>query len=161
VPALRQILRAYQKFDPTEIDTATILLDLHDALGFNPTMAPAITARQREVIQRHLIEDRPAIEAAKLMGISRWTMWTIERDALTAVLAFLQGTTPPQRMREWQPWQIALLFNGKLTISEVATKVGKSELAVKLMMSRLRKKNEAVPYRRRFSKRSTSEARTE
>jgi hypothetical protein len=154
--ALRKILRAFQKFNPREIETATILLDLRNALGDNPMVAPAITPRQRQVIQQHLIEDRSHHDAAKLLNINPRTMRYIEEAALKAILAYLKGEVSPYRIRQWRPWQIALLYDGKLTLPELATKIGKSELAIKVMMCRIRKQNEAVPYRRRPSRRTAT-----
>lgn len=158
VQTLRKVLRKFQSFDTNEIETVALLIDLRDALGFNPMITPAITARQRQVIQVHLIEDRTGLEAARLLGFGtgRRQMWLVEQKGLENILAYLKGERSEYRKRQWRPWQIALLYDGKLSLSELATKIGKSELAVKLMMSRLRKQNEAIPFRRHFSGRTVT-----
>ena len=172
ITTLRKLLRNFSKFDPTYIDTAMILLDLRNALGFNPMVTPAVTARQREVIMCHLIEDRQADEAAFLLGLGdtnakgksrskrRWggrrQMLLVERNGLQNILTYLKGERSAARSRLWRPWQIALLYDAKLSVSELATKIGKTELAVKLMISKLRKRHERLPRRRRVGRRAAS-----
>ena len=135
-----------------------LLLELRDALGFNPMKTPAITRRQREVIQVHLIEDRESDEAARLLGLGsrsdpdrgRRQMHLVERAGLEAILGYLKGDRIKHRMRLWRPWQIALLHDPRYTVSELATRIGKSELAVKLMITKLRKRHDkSIPSRRR------------
>lgn len=158
VRELRKVLRNFNKFDPHEIESALLLLELRDALGFNPMVAGAVTKRQREVIQVHLIEDREEDEAAILLGLGRpgsryggrRQMMLVERAGLESVLGYLKGDRIEHRLRLWRPWQIALLHDPRYTVSELATKIGKSELAVKLMISKLRKRHdERIPSRRR------------
>lgn len=177
IQTLRKLLRSFNTLDPTDINTATILIDLRKALGFDPMVTPAVTARQREVIMRHLIEDRPADEAAQLLGLGidsrkakkqtgpkkkrrRWggrrQMLLVERTGLLNILAYLKGERSEARSRLWRPWQIALLYDARLSLSELATKIGKSELAVKLMISKLRKRHESIPSRRRVGRRAAS-----
>jgi hypothetical protein len=153
IVTLRKILRRFNTLDTT-VETATLLMDLRDALGYNPLITPALTARQREIITVHYIEDRTMRDAAKVLGITECTLRQVGKVGLQHILAYLQGRQSEARKLQWRPWQIALLFDAKLSVQELATKIGKSELAVKLMMSRLRKQNEAVPYRRRFSRRT-------
>ena len=147
---LRKVLRNFNKFDPHEIDSAVLLLELRDALGFNPNKVPAVTKRQREVIVRHLIEDRASDEAARMLGLGsrhdaqkgRRQLFLVERAGLEAILVYLQGGRMPYQLRQWRPWELAQLDDTRYTVSELATKLGRSEVAVKLMRAKLRKRHD-------------------
>lgn len=152
IAVLRKVLRKFGSFDCNEIDSALMLLDLRDALGDNPMVAPAITPRQRQVIQAHLIEDREAGDAAKHLGIVREALVITERSALTAILAYLQGEPSAYRSKQWRPWMTALLKDETLSLSQLSQRIGKTELAIKIKMTKLRKHNEPIPFRRRASR---------
>ena len=142
-----------------DIDSATILLDLRDALGDNPQAVPAITPRQRQVIQAHLVEDRCVADAAELLGIKKRSLLAGEAAALRNIMQYLEGVRSKRR-REWRPWMKALLRDSSLSLAELAEKTGKTELAVKLKMSRLRANDEVIPFRYRTRRRAAKQ-RTE
>lgn len=147
ISVLRRVLRNFNKFDPRNIETALMLLELRDALGFNPMVTGAVTKRQREVLRTYLIEDREADEAARLLGLrGRRQMHLVEHAGLEAILGYLKGDRIGNS-RPWRPWQVALLHDPRYTVSELATKIGRSELAVKLMITKLRKHDKNIPSR--------------
>lgn len=150
VEALRKVLRNFNKFDPHEIDSAMLLIELRDALGFNPLVRGAVTKRQREVLQVYLIADREPEVAAAMLGLrGRRQMHLVERAGLEAILDYLKGdrTGNWHLDRMWRPWEVALLHNPRYSVSELATKIGRSELAVKLMITKLRKNDKTIPSR--------------
>ena len=126
-----------------DVTSATILLDLRRALGDDPSSPTrVITKHQRLAIQRHLIEDQTAADAARLLGITVRSLYITEARGLKRLRVWLQNN----KSRTWQPWMIALLHDRTLTADQIAKRVGKSVFAVDHARSRYRKR-ESIPNR--------------
>lgn len=152
--SLRAALRRYCVLEGMyDVTSATILLDLRRALGDDPTSPTrVITSHQRLAIQRHLIEDQTAEEAARQLKTTVRSLYITELRGLKRLLAWLHNN----KSRTWQPWMIALLHDRTLTAEQIAQRVNKTVPAVDHARSRYRKR-ESISNRSR-SGRNLSEA---
>jgi len=137
--SLRAALRRYRVLEGMhDVTSATILLDLRQALGDDPTSPTRIiTHSQRLAIQRHLIEDQTAANAARELNITVRSLYITESRGLKRLLAWLHDS----KSRTWQPWMIALLHDRTLTAEIIAQRVNKTVLAVDHARSRYRRES--------------------
>jgi hypothetical protein len=125
------------------VSSASIMLDLARAVGDDPSSTVVVlTPRQREAITLHLLHDMPAKVVAKEMGIEWRVVYLIVKAGLQRILTYLQsGVTPPT----WQPWQLDYLRrNANLPRREIGDAIGRSENAVGIALSKMRREGKLV-----------------
>lgn len=140
--SLRSCLRSYASLRALsqrgDFTSAAIMLDLNRALGNDPSSPICVmTARQKQAITLHLIQDLPANVVAKEMGIQWRVVYLTVNNGLRRLLRYLEAG---ELGDTWQPWQLDYVRrNLHLTRKELGDAVGRTEYAVKEIIKKRRR----------------------
>jgi hypothetical protein len=145
VRSLRDFLRSYRGLEEmSDVTSVTILLDIRRALGDDPGFhRQVLTARQRQTIQLHLIENRSIADCVIVLNVHKRVVFLTERRALDRILNFLQQN---EVVDQWEPWMLELLRNPLLSSVEIAQRIGKTVRAVDHASSKWRDRDR-IPRR--------------
>ena len=141
--SLNQCARYYNDFT-----SAAIMLDLSAAMGDDPSRrVTVLTDRQKQAITLHLIHDMHVDVVAEEMMVQRRVVYLLVNNGLRRLLAYLQDGTLPD---EWQQWQLDYVRRSATRPrQEIADHVGRTCVAVRIIISKLRKNGELVESSRR------------
>jgi hypothetical protein len=136
--SLKHCAKAYNDFT-----SAAIMLDLSAAMGDDPSRRiTVLTDRQKRAITLHLIEDMHVNAVADAMCVQTRVVYLLVNNGLRRLLAYLQDGTVPDG---WQQWQLDYVRrNAARPRKEIAEHIGRSDIAVRVLIYRLRKNGEFV-----------------